>query len=211
MESPAFINAKLNQVNAMSQKDRETWLNDFKMANANDKMTGNPTDFANNYAPVYLNIQTGSDGKATNFEITTGNYDGIVNSTNHSMQSSAGVLDGSVGSSAPLNVHFNMNKTDSQFFTNEINGFNSLYGQDSAQMNLTGSDGDGSGLNIPLIMDGWAAEAQAMPASERTKMVQAAQQMFPGVKWDTDANGNINSFEFAGQVDGPTQCRIKMR
>jgi hypothetical protein len=132
MESPAFINAKLNQVNAMSQKDRETWLNDFKMANANDKMTGNPTDFANNYAPVYLNIQTGSDGKATNFEITTGNYDGIVNSTNHSMQSSAGVLDGSVGSSAPLNVHFNMNKTDSQFFTNEINGFNSLYGQDSA-------------------------------------------------------------------------------
>jgi hypothetical protein len=54
-------------------------------------------------------------------------------------------------------------------------------------------------------MDGWAAEAQAMPASERTKMVQAAQQMFPGVKWDTDANGNINSFEFAGQVDGPTQ------
>jgi hypothetical protein len=205
MQLPVLINDKLNQVNSMSAKDRATWLSDFKSASADPSLSDNPMQALNaSYAPVHVDIATGSNGKANNFEITTQNYGMAGSSPNDSsMQAATGVLDGTVGAGSPVDVHFNARKTDSQFITNEVNGFKSTYGGDQT-LDLTGQD-DGSSLDVAGVMDDWAAEVQAMTPSGRAQMVQASQQLFPEAKWNTDAQGNITDIDFAGQKLGPAQ------
>jgi hypothetical protein len=188
MRLPDIVNDKLNQVNNLSPADRATWLKDFRQANSQAEYSKDPYELGES-APVKLDISTGRDGKAADFQITTNNWDAGTPSS-----PATAVLDGTVGANGPANVQFDAAKTQAQFVSNENTGFESLHPKDGTNRPLTATQ-----------VETWAAEAQAMPPSYRAAMIAEAKRTMPTVGWNLDSQGQISSIDFAGQQLLPSQ------
>jgi hypothetical protein len=185
IEIPQLVNEKLNQVNNMSASDRKTWITDFEKANNDPNLAVADHDVSD--SPVGLSIQTGSNGKADSFEISTSNFDKNGLAAN-------GTLDGNVGANGSLNVHVDSQNTSAQFVANQISGLESPI--KPIEKN-----------EAPV----WAAETSAMPASWQASMIQAGKSALPDVTWNTNAQGELTSLTFSGQESGPDQWNTTLK
>jgi hypothetical protein len=167
------VNTKLNQVNELSPADRKTWLADLNTANGDTSLQQSMSNMA---YPLSIGVETGADGKATGFQITSSNFDSPIATP------SSATIDATVGANGAQDVHFDASKTTSQFARNETVGMGHI-----AETGIK-----------PADMAEYAAEVQAMPLNLRQQMIQDGSKILPTVKMNTDAQGNLQSVDFPG-------------